>query len=434
MNYKISKFITNLIYKCTQQPINILIAELSTTGSLSRDQLWKYKTTKMYEQIRYLNRYNKVYKDIFTNLDIDLQKKNIDTEFYKLPITNKEYYHVNVHASYDDKTKTDMRSTSGTTGTPFVFPKDRVAACYMDAMMYNAYSWHGIGIGDKQARLWGRAINTKEKLIQSVKDLVLNRKRLSAFEMNENDCLKYYDKLMRFKPKYFYTYSNALYQFAVSLEKNNRDGKLLGVSIAICTGEVLFTHQREKIAEVFGCRVVNEYGSTENGIIAFECEHGKMHVMPTIHLEIENPDENGMGQIVVTELNSRMLPFMRYKNGDIGKLLIDKCACKRPFDIIEIHEGRIDDYIRCPDGRLVYDAILAYTLKGYAIQFKAYQESLTRLRIQLIPNEGYDKKAETRLKKTLARYLGDEMEIYLLQVKEIPHEKSGKFRYFVSNL
>ena len=57
-------------------------------------------------------------------------------------------------------------------------------------------------------------------------------------------------------------------------------------------------------------------------------------------------------KIVLTELNSRSIPFIRYKNGDVGRILNEKCDCQRPYEIIEIKEGRIDDYIRCPDGRL----------------------------------------------------------------------------------
>lgn len=430
----INKCLLNAIYFLTNEKVSRYIKELKETEILSNKAMQKYQKEKLIKLINYVTANNAYYNEAIKQDKYTTIKRNDIYNLNELPIVDKQFLKDNLQSFVDKKFKQYWRSTSGTTGTPFSFTKDCIATGYMDAMMYNVYSWHGIEIGDKQARLWGRALKPKERFIQNVKDLILNRKRLSAFEMNENNCIKYFEKLIRFKPKYFYSYSNALYQFAAFLENNRLDGKRLGVHIAICTGEVLFSHQRKKIAEVFGCKVVNEYGSTENGIIGFECEYGKMHVMPTVVVEIDNPDENGLGHIVVTEINSRSIPFIRYKIGDIGKVLKDTCECKRPYEIIEIHEGRIDDYIRCPDGRLVYDAILAYTLKGYALQFKAYQENINSLKIYLVPNDNYNIHTEATVKKILQRYLGEEINIEIIQVEKIPFETTGKFRYFVSNV
>lgn len=412
-----------LIYLLRKEKVSEAYRELKATGSYAPEAVVDYKNNKL----DILCRHVQAGVPRYTGFGSPLPHSG-------LPIVDKDEFRKDINSFMTTGCVVSWRSTSGTTGSPFVFPKDRNATAYMDAMMYLAYGWHGILPGDRQARLWGRPLKKKDKILQYFKDLILKRKRLSAFEMNDDNCREFYRTLSMFKPKFFYAYSNALYQFATFLESDNLDGRLLDIKLAICTGEVLFSHQREKIAQVFGCRVVNEYGSTENGIIGFECEHGKMHVMPTVTLEIIDPDESGCGQIVVTELNSRSVPFLRYKNGDKGRLVKERCACNRPYEVMEIHEGRIDDYIKCPDGKLVYDAILAYTMKEYALQFKAFQDSLTCLRIHFMPNENYDKDAESRLKKTLAKYLGDQMKIDLLQVNDIPPEKSGKFRYFISNL
>jgi len=413
-----------LIYLLRGEPVSHAMIELGALEQINADEIAHYKEEKLGELFNYVVKNVPYYSNI----------KYRCFCFDDLPIMTKQIIRDNLYDLMVTGVDVSWRSTSGTTGSPLVFPKDRYATGYMDAMMYNAYSWHGLLMGDKQARLWGRAIHPRQKIVQWFKDLVLRRRRLSAFDNTADKFHQYFRDLLSFRPAYFYAYANALYQFAIHLEKGKLDGKALGIKVAICTGEVLFGHQRQKIRKVFGCNVVNEYGSTENGIIGFECEYGTMHVMPTVHVEILEPDDTGLGQLLVTELNSRSMPFIRYKIGDKGRLLGMRCRCNRPFEAIEVHEGRIDDYIVCPDGKLVYDAILAYTLKKFALQFKAYQENYNLLRIYLVPINCEDGIVEKKIEKSLRKYLGREMFIDIVRVDDLPYDASGKFRYFISKI
>ncbi len=416
--------IHRIAYALRDENVFSIISELKTLDTCSGDTVLNYKYKKLQEIMNYAIKNTKYY------MSKNIRSININ----EFPISDKEIIRNNMRMFTDSGFRANKRSTSGTTGAPFIFPKDVNASAYMDAMMYHAYSWHDIKMNDKQARLWGRPLSFKGRLLQSIKDLLLNRIRLSAFEMKDSNCFKYFNKLLYFKPKYFYSYSSALYQFALFVDKYKLDGLSLGVKVAICTGEVLFDYQRGTIEKAFGCKVINEYGSTENGIIGFECEHRKMHIMPTVYLEIENPDQNGYGAIIVTELNSRSLLFLKYKNGDVGRLIDETCKCGRQYQLLEIREGRIDDYIICPDGSLVYDAILAYSLKNYASKFKAVQESIYRIDICLVPNSRYSKSSEDKIIHQLREYLGHEMNINFNLVEDIPPEKSGKLRYFVSKI
>lgn len=326
------------------------------------------------------------------------------------------------------------RSTSGSTGIPFKFPKDREATAHMDAIMYHFYSWHGIEVGDKQARIWGAKLGLMGRLFEKIKDCILNRKRLSAFRMDDLSCSQYFNKLRKYKPKYFYSYANAMYQFALSLERQGLDGRLLDIPVAICTGEVLFPFQREKIEAVLGCKVVNEYGTTENGIIAFECEYKKLHIAPTIEVEILNPDTNGYGNVVVTELNSKVIPFLRYNTGDIARISDNICECGKPYHVLELKEGRQHDIIICPDGKIVYASLLSYVLKKYVIKFKAIQEKIDLIQINIVPIVEYSKAHENKIITDLTNCLGPDIHISITVFEDILPEKSGKLRYFESKV
>jgi phenylacetate-CoA ligase len=333
-----------------------------------------------------------------------------------------------------------LRSTSGTTGEPLVFGKDRFAAKYMDAAMHQVYGWYGIRIGDREGRFWGRAISARARLRQRIKDWLLNRRRLSAFQMDDENCARFWQTLQRFRPHYFYCYPNAVFEFADYLRRTGQPGHQLGLKAIICTGEVLFPHHVALLREVFRCPVVNEYGSTENGILAFECPEGNMHVLAqNIHLEIVDDDGNPLppgasGRILVTELHSTDVPFIRYALSDTGALSPDPCACGRAYPVLTLQSGRIDSFIVTPAGKKVYDAVLAYAFKHAFRKFRGYQRRRDLLEVEYVPNDACSAKVLDGLRRTLNEYLGADMLVEFKQVEAIQLSKSGKAQYFVSEL
>lgn len=408
--------------------------ELFSLQHLKAEEVQNYKLNKINQLLEFSQKNIRYYNLKIS--DLELLKNNVrkDNLYQNMPFITKNVIRKNMDDFMCRDIRMNKRSTSGTTGEPFVFYKDVISTSYMDAMMNIAYSWHGIEIGDRQARIWGSRLKTLDKVTQNIKDSLLNRKRLSAFRMKDEICLQYYKHLLDFRPKYIYAYANGLYQFGNILRKNNINPEELGIQVAICTGEVLFDYQREKIQKDFNCKVINEYGTTENGIIGFECEYGKMHVLPTVFVEILNPDEKGTGEIAITELNSRSIPFIKYKTGDRGKLKNIDCECGRPFEVIELYEGRVDSYIVCPNGDFVYDAVLAYCLKDYVHKFRAYQELINEIKIQVVPKVTFNNDIVDSLIKLLKEYLSEDMKIIIEKVDEIPATKTGKFNYFESKI
>lgn len=423
-----------LIYRLRGEGVKPAIKELKLLEEFDSKSVTSYKEKKLRALIDFVENEYGYYRSVVEEAKHGAGDCSAFEVLDRLPAVDKNLIKKNLYGLISGHMRASWRSTSGSTGTPFVFKKDRYASGYMDAMMYSAYCWHGILPWSKQVRIWGSSVDFKARMIQVAKDRLLARKRLSAFEMSDINCKRYFNNLLKLRPKYFYCYPNAMNQFALSLERQGLDGKEIGASVVICTGEILFPHQKEKIEQVTGCRIVNEYGSTENGIIAFECEYGTMHLLPTVHVDIIDPDQEGFGEIAVTELNSRSVPFIKYKIGDMGRVLSSGCKCGRPFEVLEIREGRVDDFIVCPNGNVVYDAILAYVLKDYAVQFRAYQDEMDLININIIPKSIHDEVVEEKIRTRLRKYLSGEMRINFTVVDNIPPEKSGKLRYFVSRI
>ena len=406
------------------------LKEVKNAMMLNEEELNEYQKIKMNELIYYVNENILFYKKMFKRKGLNEKNFKKLSDLTKIDLMSKNNIKKYYHELENRKVKRYLRSTSGTTGSPLKFQKDTLALGYMDALMYEAYSWHGVQIGDRQGRIWGSAIEPRSRIIQRIVDLLMNRRRLSTFNIDRDTCKKFKNLITEFKVQYLYGYVNGLYEFAETMKRLREKWKLK-LKCIIVTGEVLFEHQRNSIEEYFGTRVVNEYGTTENGVIAFECEHKNMHVMPTVYLEIIKKDLNGDGEIVVTELNSRSLPFIRYKVGDIGRIKNVGCACGRQMPILELKRGRIDSYIKLPDGKLVYDAILAYSLKNYAIAFRGYQKELEKITIELVPNGELSEEKRKYVEKRLRKYLGNTIKIEFIVKGHIRKEKSGKLRYFI---
>lgn len=395
-------------------------------------ELLKAQVTRTYDKIPfYRNSWNSMLgkKGQVTNLQ----------DFSALPVIEKKDVQENSRllASPEIK-KFDVRATSGSTGTPLQFIKDRRATAFMDAVMYDAYSWYGINLGDRQARFWGMPHDKKNKTIARLKDFLMNRKRLSAFQLSQVEYQRFADLLKSWRPHYCYGYPSLLCEFAGFILSHDIDLASLRMKAVICTGEELKEQQKKLLGKTFHCPVVNEYGCTEVGVIGFECAYGNMHEMsPNIYFEIlkgGQPVLDQEGEVVVTELHAQTSPFIRYKTGDRGIRSSSTCSCGLPYPVIKILSGRIDDYILTPDGRKVYDAILAYTLKKGIKKFKAVQRDTGMLEIMIVPDQGLTGELLEIYEKKLKEHISSEMQFIFTKVENIPQERSGKLRYFRSEI
>lgn len=333
------------------------------------------------------------------------------------------------------------RKTGGSTGMVLHFLKESDSLAKNDAIMYRCYSWYGIDIGDKQARFWGVPVEPVARLKEQIKDFILNRIRISAFDITEETCLREFERIRRYQPAYFYGYTTAIYGFGQALKKAGKDLKGINLKAVICTAEKMYAHHKMLFDEIFDCPVVDEYGSSENGIIAFQCSKGNMHIMSD-HLAVEILDKDNrrvqtgeLGKVVITDLSAYAMPLIRYEIGDMARGTEEACTCGINLPLMEIVEGRKEDFIRTSEGKMIHAAYLCYTLKDNAVhEFKMYQKDLNRLLVQIVKAQSFNSETEKKLDKKLRSALGNDMNIDFEYVERIPREQSGKLRYFVSEM
>ncbi|HEY3382162.1 MAG TPA: hypothetical protein VGK32_10370 [Vicinamibacterales bacterium] len=331
------------------------------------------------------------------------------------------------------------RKTGGSTGMTLHFTKDGSALAANDAVMYRCYAWYGIGIGDRQARFWGVPVTAAPRWREKVKDAIGNRIRISAFDISDSSCRTTYRRMLRFAPDYIYGYTTAIYGFSLTAKRLGFNLAALPLKAVICTAEKMYPHHRTLLEDSFSCPVVDEYGSSENGVIAFQCARGRMHMMSD-HLVIEFLGRDGkpvgpgeLGTIVITDLSGYAMPLIRYEIGDMGRYSDESCGCGVSLPIMEIVEGRVEDFIRTESGTLIHAAYLCYTLKDDAIrEFKMRQKALNSFVIQIVRSPSFSEGTEARVERNVRSALGQAVDIKFDYVDRIEREASGKLRYFVS--
>ena len=114
---------------------------------------------------------------------------------------------------------------------------------------------------------------------------------------------------------------------------------------------------KQFIAQTFKCDASENYGSHEfDGIAGECCAHQGLHVaMSDFIVEIvkdgRHAEEGELGHILITDLKNKVMPFIRYKIGDVGRFHKGKCSCGRESIRITV-EGRLEDLIVAPNGRV----------------------------------------------------------------------------------
>lgn len=164
-------------------------------------------------------------------------------------------------------------------------------------------------------------------------------------------------------------------------------------------GETLTPGTRAFVENMFGCRIRNSYGASEFLAIAFECDHGALHLNADWAI-LEPLDEHGHpvgpdvegASVLLTSLANHVQPLLRYALPDRVTLLSRHCTCGSPLPLLQVH-GRDDDVLRLPgpDGDMVTVSPLAMTTvieeRAELLDYQIRQVSQTALVIACGPGQ-----------------------------------------------
>lgn len=336
--------------------------------------------------------------------------------------------------------------TSGSSGMPLDFVRDRPSVAASLATTLLSFDWAGIRRGDRRVRFWGSPVDlaAERSRLKRLVNALHDRTVVDSYRMDDAGMRRYIELLNRRPPVSLEGYPEALYRIA---EYAKRYGLAVPSPRSIIAGgSTVHEHIRRTLAEVFGAPVFNHYGSREIGLLGAECDHHLgLHVMgETTILEIVDergrPVEDGqIGDIIATHLWNYTMPFIRYRTGDRGAMSVRRCTCGRVYPLLQSVAGRTGECFVRADGALVipefFIQLLAWEFRTPEVRkFQLVQETVDRVVVRVVPElgtRGFSPDARTAIAERMRDALGGPCDVEFVLEQDIEPAASGKYFYTV---
>lgn len=331
--------------------------------------------------------------------------------------------------------------TSGTTGSPLSVWYDRQTCVENNAQDRRQKLWGGMRVGDWIGMFLGRVIvppqQTKAPFWRV--NVVQREIWFSSFHMSEATLDLYLDEIRRRRLRFLEGYPSTLFILATHLR---RSGRVLPMRAVFSSSETLHPTQREAIESAFACKLFDFYGMAERTIFAGECEASGRHVAEDFgYTEVVddagNPVPAGTwGYLVGTSLHNVAMPMIRYRTNDLSRVLETACACGRTSRLLDPVTTKAEDVVITPDGRIISPSILTHPFKPFdkLVKSQIIQVATDRIVVKLVAGSGFTDEQRSELVNGLRARLGPVMQIEVAEVDDIPPERSGKFRWVISQV
>jgi phenylacetate-CoA ligase len=331
--------------------------------------------------------------------------------------------------------------TGGSTAEPMRFYLERdVSRSREYAFMEDFHRRVGYREDDLVLALRGRTVPTAARpggrlwMYEPIKrQLILSSDHLDARWMPQ-----YLATLARFRPRFIQAFPSALYPLARWLADHPAPDLVSGIQGVMLYSENVYDFQLRLFRQVFGCPVLVHYGHSERVLMAASMpDDDRMFFWPQYgHVELVDEagrpiDQPGVvGELVGTGFDNRVMPFIRYRTGDLAMWSAAPAHPQLPgYLAVERIEGRLQEFVVCRDGRLVSICTLGAAhfeeLAGVdAIQY--VQDAPGRVQLQVMAHKPLRPDETARIASAIEEKTQQGCSAEVVQVAEIPRTARGK--------
>ena len=429
----------DLSLKLAGFPIKEAQKEFAQILSVPEKEYEDYIHQKKREIVDFHLQSNPFYKDL-------CKGKNVE-DWNDLPILTKtnlqQPLSQRLSKGYNEK-NVFVNKTSGSSGQPFIFAKDKPAHALTWASTIYRFGWYTIDFNTSyQARFYGIPKDFIGYRKERLKDFLSKRYRFSIFDLSDIVLDKVLQKFRQEKFEYINGYTSSIVLFAKYLKDKNIVLKEVCPTLKSCmtTSEMLFPEDRMLLETQFGIPIINEYGASELDLIAFENPQGEWQVnAETLFVEILDdnnlPVPNGQeGRIVITSLYNKAHPFIRYEIGDIG-VLDESSTFKKP--ILKQLVGRTNDIAILPSGKKSPGLTFYYVTKsiieddGNVKEFIIKQTKVDTFEIDYVSENELSADQVAKIKEAISLYLEPNLNFSFHRKVTLERSNRGKLKQFKS--
>jgi len=405
--------------------------EIENIKALSAKEVTALQEENLHQMVTYCSTQIPYYQKLFAEHGLHPSDITALQDLKKLPILNKQAILEQSHnfRAKDAKKPFMIQHTSGSTGTPLALGVDERTYKLAMALLVDLEEAHGISFGARRATLAGRMLKPADDMKPPFSrfNRSENQRLFSSYHINDNTFPHYQNELNKFQPEELIGYPSAIYDLATHyLKSGSKPG--FQPKVVITNSETLLLWQREKIESVFGCPVCDYYGTAEYVMFAGQDKTGIYQPNPFIGItEVEiGSDSNDTGRLLATSLTNRQMPLLRYNLGDTATLANASEGSSGTPGLKSIN-GRIDDYIETSDGRLI--GRIDHIFKGVdgILEAQVVQSQPGYATVKLVKDSSADFN-ENILITNCRQRLGEDFQVAVEYVPEIPRGRNGKFR------
>lgn len=429
----------NLSLRFNGFPMKETKLELERILSIPEDKYENYIQQKKAAIVDYHLKNNKSYQEFVGKTDF----KN----WNEIPIMSKKEFQKPLSERLSDGFSSStvyVNKTSGSSGDPFIFAKDKFCHALTWANNIRHFGWFGIDFNSSlQARFYGIPLDFIGNKKERIKDLLGNRYRFTIFDLSDDILEKVLLKFQKKKFDYINGYTSSIVLFAKFLQTKNIVLTTVCPTLKCCivTSEMLFDDDEILLEKQFGVPVVNEYGASELDLIAFQNLKGEWQVnSETLFVEVLDEEKNVLpngkeGRIVITSLYNKAHPFIRYDIGDVG-ILDERSTPKKP--ILKKLIGRTNDVAVLPSGKKSPGLTFYYVTKsiieddGNVKEFVIKQTKIDTFIIEYVSEIELTEIQIQQIEKAITTYLESGLTFSFIRKEKLERSKSGKLKQFIS--
>jgi phenylacetate-CoA ligase len=358
------------------------------------------------------------------------------TDLACLPITTKKILKENGITEFirhgTDLSKCFKDTTSGSTGVPLSIYRDAYERSVQIAKWLRVLFVNGYSVWDKVLSLTGPTRLTEGRSL--LQHIGLLRRSPVDYALTPD---KLVDALLEYKPDVIYGGRSFLELMCMEVER--RPARVKPLKLVIATNEMIREGSRELCRRHFGVELTESYGSVEMGVMAHETpDHNGLHLCEDLTFfefldDHDKPVLPGQtGRVVVTDLTGKLMPFIRYDQGDLVLFKEEEQGGRKRRKITRII-GRNDDYVLLPDGRrCTFDALYEVFDEYQGVtQFRIIQKSRSLFQVFIVAESSYFSAIREDLIRSLEAAFVPGVRYEVTPVDRIEADPTGKTRIFI---
>jgi phenylacetate-CoA ligase len=423
---------------------------IATSERWSADRLRDYQWSKLKAILEYAARRVPWYGRTWAEWGVTPATVQRPEDLERLPLATKS----DLRAHLEEFVSLDAR------------PRDRLPTLTTGSLGYPTRLYYTRGLTRPHERafirdLWGRAGYRDGMRLASlrathvpghqdgrlwVREPTWNRWLYSSVDMGPESCRRILEHMAIVNPEFVHAMVSPLTTLAAFVVSSGLPAPpaLRGVFVSMETSR---PWQIALWRRAFGpdLRVIRWYGMGEHVVLAGCClESPDYHVYSQYSYPEFLPERNGAAghdgvcRVIGTAFDNWVMPLIRYDTGDYAVPKSGRCACGRPYQVLEDVIGRSNGWAQTRDGDWVPFAQIESGACGevmrWALRFQFAQEAPGELHLLLVPAPGARPEDLLAIVHDFEQRLGPLFSLTWEDVPSIEPLPGGKHGYFVQKL